>query len=116
MRGRAGVSHQRSRIADIIRYVDQFERVEQAMRLYPPTIEEEREDGAPRRHLPHRQFVLRMARQRRVEQPWHARLKEGRDLQRILALALDPQVERLQPLHYHPGVERRERRPGVAGE
>ena len=60
--------------------------------------------------------VLRVARQSRVQHPRHPRFQETADRDRVLRLTANAQVERLQPLQHHPGVERRQRRPGVARE
>src|SRR3546814_18895539 len=43
-------------------------------------------------------------------------LQELRHRQRIGAVALDAQLEGLQALHHDPGIERAERRAGVAVE
>ena len=58
--------------------------------------------------------MLRVARQTGVEHPRNARLDHPPNLQRILALPTNAQIERLQPLQHDPGVERAQRRPGVA--
>src|SRR3546814_3143393 len=76
----------------------------------------EREDGAGRIHLLHRQRVLRVARQSGVEHARHAAFEEASDLDRRLALSMRAQIERFHALQHHPGVERAQRRPGVARE
>ena len=86
------------------------------MGLGPSAVEFETEDRAGRIHLLDRQIVLRVAGQEGMVDLGHPAFQETPDQKRILALPANPQVERLQPLQHHPGVERREVGSGIALE
>src|SRR3546814_19829660 len=84
--------------------------------LFAPAVDIKREYRPARRHLAHRQLILRVARQVWIEQARHPGFEEAGYLQRILALPHDAKLKRLQALEHDPGIERAERGAGVAGE
>ncbi len=83
-----------------------------------PPCDDEGHDATAAALLTDGQRVLRMAGQARVVDALHARvrLQPARELERAGAVRAHPQLQRLQALEDDPGVERRERRTGVAQE
>jgi len=69
-------------------------------------------------HLPTREIVLRVARQPGVEHPRDLgmALETAGDRNGGAALAVDAELERLQPFQQQPGVEWAERWPGMPVE
>ena len=97
MRGARRVAHQAARIADIVRDIDQFERVEQREGSGAVAhVECENRPGGD--HLLEGQFVARVAGQTGMEQPGHARFDEFAQRDCIFALPARTHVERFEPL------------------
>ena len=63
-----------------------------------------------------RELVRRVVREAGIEHPVDGGMsgEELRDTQRVLAVALHAQGQRLQPLQEEPAIERTDRRPEVA--
>ena len=116
VRGRGWVAHQRARIADVVRDIDEAQRIEQGVGLRPPVRNVEAHDRAAGEHLLLRQRELRVAGKERVAHRGQAAFDELSDLERVLALAADAKVQRFEALEHDPRVERRDVRAGVALE
>ncbi len=69
MRRRRRVGDEAFRIAEIVRDVDEPQRVEKAEAGLLVAVDVEGDDGAARGHLAPRQLVLRMARQAGIDHP-----------------------------------------------
>ena len=108
------MGHQRFRVADVVRDIDQLQRVENGVGFLASAIDLEGEHRARLVHLPLHKIVLRMAGQAGMAHLRHPPLQRLRHLQRVIRLGIGAQLQRLQPLQHHPGVEGRERGPGVA--
>ncbi len=104
-------------IPEVVGDVDDLQGVEEVERR-GLVAEVQGDDVRAAAHLPLGQLVLGMGGVVGIEQalqlavPGHA-VGQGRG---GVALAADPQVERLHPLQQHPGVEGRQGRAGVAQE
>ena len=112
--GRRRVGHQRPRVAEVVRDVDQL----RARRAGACACARSSTNSAmivpPPLHLAHREVVLRMAGEARIEQSRHAAVERGGDGGRVLVRPADAEVERLEALEHDPRVERAEHRAGVA--
>src|SRR5216683_4138654 len=118
MRRGRGVRHETLRIAEIVRDVDEPQRVEKAKAALLAAGDVKADEAAALLHLPTREIVLRVA--------WQPGVKHPRDLGMGLetagdgnggtALAVDAELKRLQPFKQQPSVERAERRPGMSVE
>src|SRR5438874_1402046 len=98
MRRRRRMGDEALRIPEIVRNVDELQRVQKAETGLLVAAYIKRDDGAARAHLTLGELVLRMARQPGIDDPRHLRVvfeKAGDRLGRA-ALPLDPQFQRLQ--------------------
>src|SRR5437773_9279526 len=107
---RRRMSDEALRVAEIVRDVDQPERVEKAEAALLAAGHVKAHEAAALLHLPAREIVLRMARQPRIE---HSRnfgvgFEIARDRRSGAALAIDAELKRLEPFEQQPGVERAE--------
>ena len=98
------MAHEAARIPDIVRNIDQFQRVEQGEGC-GPIAHVQREDGPGGDHLRLRQFMAWVAWQPRVQDLGYAAFHELAQFHCILALPARAQVERFQPLVHDPGIE-----------
>src|SRR5260221_9743548 len=110
--------HEALRIAEIVRDVDEPQRVEKAKAALLAAGDVKADETAALLHLPTREIVLRVARQPGVEHPCDLGmgLETAGDRNRGAALAVDAELERLQPFQQQPSVERAERRSGMPVE
>ena len=111
------MAHQALCIANIVRDVDQLQRVEDSESL--GLIHHVKGEDRPCRvHLFDRHFVAWVAGKAGMQHPparlGNARLKKLAKRHRVLALLGGAKRKCLQPFHHHPGVERRQDRAGVA--
>src|SRR5262249_5695755 len=84
--------------------------------LFP--LDLERDQGRARLHLSLHNLGLGMIGPAGIDQAWDLRMLGERPRYdgRSVGLPLHAHRERLQSLQQHPGVERRQRRPGLANE
>src|ERR1043166_10336345 len=114
MRRRGRMRDEALRIAEIVRDVDEPERVEkpEAGILVPGLIprDVEGDDGAAGAHLAPRQLVLRMARKAGIDNARHLRMAFEKPRNRLggAALSFDPELQRLETLQQQPRIERRQ--------
>src|SRR5690242_15327122 len=110
MRRRRRMRDQALRIAEIVRDVDEPERVEKPEGRLLVAAYIEGDDGAARAHLAPSQLVLRMARKAGIDNAPHLRMafEKARDRLGGAALPLDAQFQRLETLQQQPRIERRE--------
>src|SRR6185437_9647931 len=118
MRGGGGMRDKALAVAQVVRDLDQLERVLEAEGTGLAAGHRNGHQRARPAHLPPSELVLRMALQARIE---HAHdlavtLDESGDFGRRAALPVDPQIKGLDALEQKPGIERAERRPGMAQE
>ena len=117
MRRGRGMRHEALGVAQIVRDIDQLQRLLQTERgVLAGDLE--RHDAAAAAHLRAGEFVLRMILAEGIEHAGDFLLagQEIRDLRGVGAMGRHPQIERLEALQMHPGIERAHRRPGVAQE
>ena len=105
-------------VAKIVGDVDQLEPVQRLECRPLAGLEVEGDDAARPRHLLHRELVLRMVAAAGIEHARDGGMAGQRvgHLRGIGAMAVDAQAQRLHALDQHPGVERAERRAGVADD
>src|SRR6266446_10721860 len=110
--------HEALRITKIVRDVDEPQRVEKAKAAFLAAGDVKADETAALLHLPTREIVLRVARQPGVEHPRDLGmgLETAGDRNRGAALAVDAELERLQPFQQQPGVERAQRWSGMPVE
>ena len=115
MRRRRRMGDEALRIAEIVRDIDEPQRVEKAEAVLLAAGDVKADQAATLLHLAARHFVLRVAGQPGVEHASNLRVsfEIPGDRQGGAALALDPKLERLEPLQQQPGVEWAQRRPGM---
>src|SRR5271169_864389 len=106
------------RIAEIVRDVDEPQRIEKAKAFLLAAGDVKADQAAALLHLAPSQFVLRVARQPRVEHPGNFGMgfEVARDRDGGTTLPVDPELERLEPLQQQPGIERAQRRPSMPVE
>src|SRR5215472_16459513 len=98
------VSDEALRIAEIVRNVDQAQRIEKAETRFLAARDIERNDAAAQLHLPAGEFVLRMTGQSGVNHALDFRmvLEVARDCSGGSALAVDAQLEGFETLQQQP--------------
>ena len=118
MRRAGRMSDQRLRITEIVRNIDDLQRVHQPERRLAAARRIEGDDRAARAHLAHGEIMLRMVLAARIAHAGHRAVigQKIRDLHRVLAHARNAQLQRLQPFQQHPGIERTHGRPGMTQE
>src|SRR5207302_3382918 len=99
MARRRGMGAEALRVAEIVRDVDEPERVEKAEASFLVAGHVKADEAAALLHLATRQFVLRVTRQARVQHPGDlvVGLQLTGDRRGGAALSLDPQLDRLGP-------------------
>src|SRR6266480_7033278 len=97
VRGRGGMRDRGLRVAQVRGDRDQARRVDDAPCRLAPAFQDERNDGASRALLAHRERVLRVGREPRVVHALHARmgLEPPGELESASRLRLHPDPERL---------------------
>src|SRR5258708_21711657 len=118
MRRRRRMADQALGVAEIVRDVDDLERVEKAEGGVLAAGDAEGDEGTAALHLARGERGLRMAGKARIgdRRDLGMRLEESGELGGIARLLRHPEIECLQPLQEQPGIERAERRAGVAQE
>src|SRR5258708_29216840 len=107
MRGGGGVRDQTLAVAEIVRDLDQPERVLEAESAHLAALDRERHERARPAHLLPRQLVLRMAFQTGIEHALDRRvaLEILGDFGRGAALPIDAEIERLDAFEQEPRLE-----------
>jgi hypothetical protein len=105
-------------VAEVVGDAHELERIEEPERGRLPVRELEGDERRAAAHLLRCGRGLRMVRPTRIDQAADLRMLDQRDRDRGggVGLAPHPQVQRLQALEQHPGVERGHRRAGLAQE
>ncbi|OEI69485.1 hypothetical protein Cus16_0091 [Curtobacterium sp. ER1/6] len=117
-RGRR-VEHERADVAEVGHPAEQLDRVDERASRGLAAGEREREDGAgPAGQVALCEVVVRTGGETRVVDARHLRLllQEGRDGQRVRAVAFDAQRQGLDALAEQERVERRRRRADPGGD
>src|SRR5712672_3667650 len=110
VRGRAGMRNRGLGVAQVRRDRDHPRGIDHPPRRLAPAFHDERDYGASRALLAHRERVLRVGREPRVVHALHPRMRlepQG-ELERASRLRLHPYPERLYSLQQHPSIERRQ--------
>src|SRR5437870_10742103 len=99
MGGRRRVGDEALRIAEIVRDVDEPQRIEKTEASFLIAGDVKADEAAALLHLPACQFILRVARQPRIEDPGNlgVGLEIAGGRRGGAALPLDAQLERLKP-------------------
>src|SRR5216683_3908683 len=108
MRRAGRVDDQRLSVADVCQVREQFDVADQLLARLQATLDTEAEDGAKAvGMILRRQLVLGMALQTRVAHPVDRGMsfQELGDVQRVLAVPLHAQRQRLQPLQEEPAIQ-----------
>ena len=92
--------------------------IEETLALRQPPFEFEGHQGAAAFHLLLRDGVLRVRGQKGVGDPFDGGVcfESLRDVQGVLAMAIHAYGQGFEAFRQHPGIERRERRTGMAAK
>src|SRR5215472_11238213 len=103
------------RVSEIVRDVDEPQRIEKTEAGLLAAGDIETDQAAALLHLTARELVLGMARQPGIEHScdFGMAVEVLGDCRSRAALSFDPQFQRLKSLQKQPRVERAQRRPGM---
>ena len=95
-------------VAQVIGNIDQPQRIQEAEGRFLAAVDVERNHGSAVAHLRHGEVMLRVVLESGIVDPgdFLPRAQEVDNGAGVFAMALNPDVQGLQPLQHDPGIER----------